>query len=384
MVDKKTPTLQASCLASRLEGVADLRRLQGDHDEADVIDEAVAVLKAAPQPAQRKPLKDWQPIETAPKDGSSYLIADCVRGFVAPVIRGVIHNNPGTRWDWEYGEQATHWMPLPDANEFQERLMEEKREARLAEQPAPVQHPDDAAVDRFAASMKDKLAKAREKGRSGWERCAPKDLSRMLREHVEKGDPRDVANFCMMLWNLGAGIAVQQEPEYIQLRHKEEDGFSPWGQPLDPKYRHDKWAADVEMRLLYTSRQPAQPEYDYKDLYEKEKRRSAMWLAKYEEVAGPAPKAIPMAQPELTTQTAPVQQEPVLEFTKSGYGDYLVQSWDEQYVAKLGDKFYTTPPQRTWVGLTDEEIDKTHEIQVWDARRSYARAIETKLKEKNT
>jgi hypothetical protein len=43
----------------------------------------------------------------------------------------------------------------------------------------------------------------------------------------------------------------------------------------------------------------------------------------------------------------------------------------------------THPPQRTWAGLTDEEIDKTHETQVWDARRSYARAIEAKLKEKN-
>jgi hypothetical protein len=58
--------------------------------------------------------------------------------------------------------------------------------------------------------MKDKLAKAREKGRSGWETCPPDDLSRMLREHVEKGDPRDVANFAMMLWSLGAGIAATQ------------------------------------------------------------------------------------------------------------------------------------------------------------------------------
>jgi hypothetical protein len=66
-------------------------------------------------PAQRQPLIAWQPIETAPKDGSSYLIADAVRGFVAPHIRGVIHNNPGTSWDWQYGEEATHWMPLPDA-----------------------------------------------------------------------------------------------------------------------------------------------------------------------------------------------------------------------------------------------------------------------------
>ena len=46
---------------------------------------------------------------------------------------------------------------------------------------------------------------------------------------------------------------------------------------------------------------------------------------------------------------------------------------------------YTAPqPQREWVGLTDEEIDKTHETQVWDARRSYARAIEQASKEKNT
>ena len=40
-------------------------------------------------------------------------------------------------------------------------------------------------------------------------------------------------------------------------------------------------------------------------------------------------------------------------------------------------------PQREWVSLTDEEIDRTFESKVWDARRSYARAIEAALKEKN-
>lgn len=75
--------------------------------------------------------------------------------------------------------------------------------------PAPEsQHSDDIAVDRFAAAMKEKLALAREKGRGGWEHCPQAALSRMLREHVNKGDPRDVANFCMMLWNNGAGIAA--------------------------------------------------------------------------------------------------------------------------------------------------------------------------------
>ena len=56
--------------------------------------------------------------------------------------------------------------------------------------------------------------------------------------------------------------------------------------------------------------------------------------------------------------------------------------WEQFHEHMAGPNYVA--PQRTWVGLTDEEIDKTHETQVWDARRSYARAIEAKLKEKNT
>ncbi|KWK75752.1 hypothetical protein [Burkholderia ubonensis] len=69
-------------------------------------------------------------------------------------------------------------------------------------------HSDDVAVDSFAAVMKHKLALARDKGRGGWETCSPVDLSRMLREHVAKGDPRDVANFCMMLWHHDSPIVI--------------------------------------------------------------------------------------------------------------------------------------------------------------------------------
>ncbi|MFM9768049.1 hypothetical protein, partial [Streptomyces scabiei] len=57
-------------------------------------------------------------------------------------------------------------------------------------------HTDDAALDRFTLAMRAKLAAAREKGRGGWETCPPEVLNRMLHEHLEKGDPRDVANFC--------------------------------------------------------------------------------------------------------------------------------------------------------------------------------------------
>ena len=70
---------------------------------------------------------------------------------------------------------------------------------------------DDVAVDAFARAMKVKMADAHAKGRSGWEDMNPSDLSRMLREHVEKGDPRDVANFCMMLWHHSAQIAPQPQ-----------------------------------------------------------------------------------------------------------------------------------------------------------------------------
>ena len=84
-----------------------------------------------------------------------------------------------------------------------------------APQPAlaqPAVHPDDAAVDRFAEAMKAKLAKSRAKGRGGWEdkaQCSAEDLSELLRGHVDKGDPVDVANFCMMLQQRGEGIYVQ-------------------------------------------------------------------------------------------------------------------------------------------------------------------------------
>ena len=69
---------------------------------------------------------------------------------------------------------------------------------------------DNDAVDLFAAEMKEKLAAARSKGRGGWQdkgACSQQVLSDMLRKHVEKGDPRDVANFCMFLHQRGEGIA---------------------------------------------------------------------------------------------------------------------------------------------------------------------------------
>ncbi|WP_216820823.1 hypothetical protein [Pusillimonas sp. T2] len=65
---------------------------------------------------------------------------------------------------------------------------------------------DDAAVDAFAATMKAKLAKKRVEGRGGWQECSAEYLSELLREHVDKGDPVDVANLAMMLHQNGQPI----------------------------------------------------------------------------------------------------------------------------------------------------------------------------------
>ena len=49
---------------------------------------------------------------------------------------------------------------------------------------------------------------------------------------------------------------------------------------------------------------------------------------------------------------------------------------------------YTTPPQREWVGLTDEEVSEIIRKEIgfnscWGPEESFAHAIEAKLKEKN-
>ena len=107
-------------------------------------------------------------------------------------------------------------------------------------------------------------------------------------------------------------------------------------------------------------------------------RQGKPWTAYGADGSGPNSDGVERI-PLYTTPPA-AQQEPVgtvrcIHGITIGYLDVM---------QPVGTKLYTTPlAQRQWVGLTDEEIDKTYETKIWDARRSYARAIEAKLKEKN-
>lgn len=98
------------------------------------------------------------------------------------------------------------YPPKPNQSNTEHFAMNTHTQTRIASNDVEAAKKDNDEVDWFAAAMKEKLAKARAKGRGGWQSCPPKELSRMLREHVEKGDPVDVANFCMFLWSLEHGI----------------------------------------------------------------------------------------------------------------------------------------------------------------------------------
>ena len=83
-----------------------------------------------------------------------------------------------------------------------------------------------------------------------------------------------------------------------------------------------------------------------------------------------------LAQPE---------QEPVGQVGEDKHG--LVGDIYDDRKVKIGDKLYTSLPQRQWVGLTNNELQPIadeYRILFGSWVEDFARAIEAKLKEKNT
>lgn len=93
--------------------------------------------------------------------------------------------------------------------------------------------PDERAVDRFAAAMKEKMAASRAKGRGGWDsrrEVSADTLAIMLINHTYKGNAgtfEDVANFAMMLHQRG------EDPKLLarMFRHIARIKAAEWAEP---------------------------------------------------------------------------------------------------------------------------------------------------------
>jgi len=91
-----------------------------------------------------------------------------------------------------------------------------------------------------------------------------------------------------------------------------------------------------------------------------------------------------------TPQPKQEQGEPVAYIHRNEYNEYRLEPYDNFDIKSIPFNvdvpLFKPPQQRTWVGLTDEEIVSiANEVQVCpDWTKLFARAIEAKLKEKNT
>ncbi len=64
-------------------------------------------------------MSEWQPIETAPKDGSVILLwgrywSDSQGWFPAPLQGQWNRDRWEAVWRYSFGVRPTHWMPLPE------------------------------------------------------------------------------------------------------------------------------------------------------------------------------------------------------------------------------------------------------------------------------
>ena len=107
-------------------------------------------------------------------------------------------------------------------------------------------------------------------------------------------------------------------------------------------------------------------------------------------LAAPVQEPVTMRMPKVGDRVVCIEDEslgtivyltaggsPEIKFDDGSHGTYMLREFAELFG-------YTTPPaaQRQWVGLTDEERDDLLDNYITAEGR--ARAIEAKLKEKNT
>jgi hypothetical protein len=94
---------------------------------------------------------------------------------------------------------------------------------------------------------------------------------------------------------------------------------------------------------------------------------------------------------ELYTHSPQPEQEPIYQYQMAN-GSWIDQTKESHdYNVRHGQAtvrvVHTAPPQRTWVGLTDGQIDACWNKDLWKEKQPhhiFAKAIESKLKEVNT
>jgi hypothetical protein len=89
-----------------------------------------------------------------------------------------------------------------------------------------------------------------------------------------------------------------------------------------------------------------------------------------------------LAEPTVQKSLTVAEQEPVAWMSDSDVGFYKEEFGNYPCVP-----LYTAPPRREWVGLTAEDMADAHNSTTGDLMMrlaGFARAIEAKLKEKNT
>lgn len=126
-----------------------------------------------------------------------------------------------------------------------------KARAERLEGNAPEQHWDDHCVNQFSKMMREKMALSRAKGRSGWNdpnQCSVQYLRELLYEHLDKGDPVDVANICMMLRHYDASTARDYGNTLDMLKHRADAAEAKVGRLVEAlrELRHRWYLGDLQ------------------------------------------------------------------------------------------------------------------------------------------
>jgi hypothetical protein len=105
------------------------------------------------------------------------------------------------------------YYPEPESPEIEE---DDYQSESVHEHATPVDFVNDTlAVFYFSKAMIEKLHRAKEKGREGWQNMSAEELTRGLMEHLLKGDPIDVANYAMFLHQTDNKIDTNVVNNYI-------------------------------------------------------------------------------------------------------------------------------------------------------------------------